>query len=109
MAVAGDRLPQMTSRKKTGVAFWAAVVGVMALVGYPLSFGPACWIASRNHEEHNSLLAAYRPLIWCELNGPAPLSRSIWWWTHLCAGSDWDWGHRHDGGFFWFHKDASSA
>ena len=37
----------MTERKKSGVAFWAAVVLVVLLVGYPLSFGPACWITSR--------------------------------------------------------------
>ncbi len=35
------------SRKKPSVAFWATVVVVVALVAYPLSFGPACWIASR--------------------------------------------------------------
>ena len=34
----------MTSdRKKPGVAFWATVALVVVLVGYPLSFGPACW------------------------------------------------------------------
>jgi hypothetical protein len=38
----------MTSRKKPGVAFWATVVLTVLLVVYPLSFGPACWIASRS-------------------------------------------------------------
>ena len=38
----------MTSRKKPGVAFWATVIVLVALVGYPLSFGPACWAASWN-------------------------------------------------------------
>jgi hypothetical protein len=33
----------MTSRKKPGVAFWATVVVTVALILYPLSFGPACW------------------------------------------------------------------
>src|SRR5258708_35393274 len=37
----------MTPRKKPGVAFWTTVVMVVLLVGYPLSFGPACWIATR--------------------------------------------------------------
>jgi hypothetical protein len=32
----------MTNRKQPGVAFWATVVVVAVLVGYPLSFGPAC-------------------------------------------------------------------
>ena len=34
----------MTDHKKPGVAFWATVALVAVLVGYPLSFGPACWI-----------------------------------------------------------------
>src|SRR5262245_51365182 len=33
-----------SSRKQPGVAFWAAVVIVVALVAYPLSIGPACWM-----------------------------------------------------------------
>ena len=34
-------------KKKPGVAFRATVVVVVVLMGYPLSFGPACWISSR--------------------------------------------------------------
>ena len=34
-----------SDRKKPGVAFWATVVLVAVLVGYPLSFGP--WMAVR--------------------------------------------------------------
>jgi hypothetical protein len=41
----------MTDRKKLGVAFWATVVVVVVLIGYPLSFGPACWIASRSEKK----------------------------------------------------------
>jgi hypothetical protein len=35
-------------KKKPGVAFWAIVLVVVLQVRYPLSFGPACWIASRS-------------------------------------------------------------
>ena len=31
----------MADRKKPGVAFWATVVVVVALIAYPLSMGPA--------------------------------------------------------------------
>jgi hypothetical protein len=36
-----------SSHKRPGIAFWATVVVVVALVAYPLSFGPACWIVPR--------------------------------------------------------------
>ena len=34
----------MTDHKKPGVAFWATVVVVVALVVYPLSAGPVVWL-----------------------------------------------------------------
>jgi hypothetical protein len=40
------RTSLMTSRKKPGLAFWATVALVVVLVAYPLSFGPACWVAT---------------------------------------------------------------
>jgi hypothetical protein len=38
----------MTDRKKAGVVPSATVALVAALVGYPLSFGPAFWIAANS-------------------------------------------------------------
>jgi len=38
----------MTSRKKPGTAFWTTVIVVVALVCYPLSFGPACWATAQS-------------------------------------------------------------
>jgi hypothetical protein len=50
----------MTSdRKKPGVAFWATVGLVVVLVGYPLSAGPAMWIADR---EWQPVADVYWPL-----------------------------------------------
>jgi len=54
----------MTSdRKKPGVAFWTTVVVVVLLVGYPLSFGPACWISSRTGFALRALPTVYRPFV----------------------------------------------
>ena len=51
------------SRKKPGVAFWPTVVVVVALVAYPLSFGPACWIASRTGTDRSPFYTTiYAPL-----------------------------------------------
>jgi hypothetical protein len=38
----------MTSRKPPSAAFWATVVVVVALVAYPLSFGPVTWAGYRD-------------------------------------------------------------
>ncbi len=37
----------MSEARKPTVRFWITVTLVSLLVGYPLSFGPACWIATR--------------------------------------------------------------
>ena len=36
-----------TDRKHPSAAFWITVALVVVLVGYPLSFGPACWATSK--------------------------------------------------------------
>ena len=54
----------MTDHKKPGVAFWATVVVVVALVTYPLSFGPACWVTSRINRGADLVPVVYRPLTW---------------------------------------------
>ena len=41
----------MTSnRKKPGVAGWVTVAVVAVLVGYPLSFEPACWLSKQSFD-----------------------------------------------------------
>src|SRR5262245_2006101 len=75
----------MTSRKKPGVAFWATVVVVAMLVGYPLSFGPACWIAWRASHSAPVIATIYSPLVRAGFRGPAPVRRALWWWGELCA------------------------
>jgi hypothetical protein len=37
----------MSDRKKPTAGFWITVSLVAVVVGYPLSFGPACWIVPR--------------------------------------------------------------
>ncbi len=54
----------MTSRKKPGVAFWTTVVVVVVLLAYPLSFGPACWLAGENETAMDAIPNAYYPILW---------------------------------------------
>ena len=51
------------SGKRPGVAFWATVVVVVLLVAYPLSFGPACWLADSGLLPEKPAIHCYRPLI----------------------------------------------
>lgn len=51
----------MTSPRKPAAGFWITVALVAVLVGYPLSFGPACWITSRVGIGNPFLI--YRPLL----------------------------------------------
>src|SRR4029453_18637396 len=64
-------------RKKPGVAFWATVVVVVALVAYPLSFGPACWISSRVQPSGNVVSVIYKPVILAWLRGPPPVEQVL--------------------------------
>ena len=69
----------MTSRKKPGVAFWATMVVVVALVVYPLSAGPALWIAHQDIPQWslNAICFVYAPMNWLEQESPAPIARAV--------------------------------
>ncbi len=52
----------MTSLKHLSAAFWATVVVVVVLVGYPLSFGPACWLTKSGCTTPNDVKSFYLPI-----------------------------------------------
>ena len=53
-------------RKKPAVAFWATMIVVVVLVGYPLSIGPVAWISDHLLPAWMTppIQAAYEPLFW---------------------------------------------
>ena len=99
----------MTSRKKPGVAFWATVVLVVALVGYPQSFGPACWITSRTNVGVSKIPVVYRPMMWGMARDDG-FSDALDWYSRLFAAPDWYWLDVSDPAtspydFVWMHFD----
>ena len=84
----------MTSdRQKPGVAFWVTVVLVAMLVGYPMSFGPACWWFTRSTTREGTTVVMgstqhyvprfYWPIGWLAARGPTPVVRAIGWYGTL--------------------------
>jgi hypothetical protein len=77
-------------RKKPGVAYWATVVVVVLLMGYPLSFGPACWWFSAPRSDGTWLInlndalpqapRMYWPFGWLVENGPESTRRITEWY-----------------------------
>lgn len=72
------------------------VVAAMALVAYPLSYGPAIWLSTRiteflrgdpasfNHTVlgvmYEVIEATYLPLVWVLQNAPAPVRATFRWY-----------------------------
>jgi hypothetical protein len=74
----------LTDREKPGVAFWATVVMVAALVGYPLSIGPAQWLIWNANFPGLGEAAhvAYRPIAFA-WGSSATAARVIDWYLRL--------------------------
>jgi hypothetical protein len=84
----------MTSPKKPGMAFWATVVVVAALVAYPLSFGPACWLATHANGgllSDRCLTTAYWPILQARHCGPDLLARGLDWYACVGTANGWIW------------------
>ncbi|HEY3966978.1 MAG TPA: hypothetical protein VGM05_20615 [Planctomycetaceae bacterium] len=81
----------MADRKKPGAAFWSTVVVAVVLVGYPLSFGPACWISSRMNSGAELVHFCYRPIVSGLSIKETRLSAAIQWYARWGASSGWRW------------------
>ena len=91
-------------RKKPGVAFWATVVLVVALVGYPLSLGPACWLSSGANAGSGFVSAAYHPMTW--LIGSGNAGTALVWYSSLFSDHCWNWIGNPDDGWTWEPCDS---
>jgi len=91
----------MTSHKKPGVVFWATVVVVVVLVGYPLSMRKACWISSRMNAGAPIVNVAYLPMMWIRDVGPEFIQDGILWYSRIGSARGWCWSGEND----WMHFD----
>jgi hypothetical protein len=80
----------MTDRKKPTAGFWITVALVAVLVGYPLSFGPACWVSSHLGHGADLVTTAYGPL---RKNSPEPIGDLLDRYSGFAAAPHWSWRH----------------
>ena len=73
--------------KKPGVGFGCAVLA-LALLAYPLSFGPACWITSRLNSGTKAIPVIYRPMTRAAESSLAVRS-AVQWYARLFAPDSW--------------------
>ncbi len=86
-------IPDMSEdRKKPGVAFWTTVVVVVLLIGYPLSFGPACWVTSRTNVGAALLPEIYCPMTWA-MSRHHRIHRVLDSYARLGSAPYWRWDH----------------
>ena len=77
-------------RKRAGTGFWLTVALAAVLV-YPVSFGPACWIPCRTRTGARILPMVYRPIIWAWDRLPRSLSSTLYGYSRMGATGDWWW------------------
>jgi hypothetical protein len=67
--------------KKPTAGFWITVALVAVLVGYPLSFGPACWLTRREVLPFRPTAHFYGPIIEVASTGPGWIRVAVGWYS----------------------------
>lgn len=72
---------------------WAKRLGlatlIVGLLGYPLSFGPACWISSHTDHGIDFVNSTFQPMLRIWWRGPTPIRHSVQWYALLFANDHW--------------------
>ena len=82
-------LGMASDRRHPPVALWVTIALVAMLVGYPLSFGPACWISSRRGTGVSVVNSAYQLMLGLAFDGPDVIQRGALWYGQLLADGGW--------------------
>jgi hypothetical protein len=73
----------MATPRRPAAGFWITVALVAVLVGYPLSFGPACWIVSRMPEDPECFRHFYLPIAWLQWTDRPIIGNAVGWYGEL--------------------------
>ena len=84
-------------KKKPTAGFWITVALVVALVAYPLSFGPACWIEARWPTVDFSF--CHRPLLRIA-NGNGIVAQALFWYANLGTHRNRLWARTEHGSLY---------
>jgi hypothetical protein len=66
-------------RKKTSAGFWCTITIMALLILYPLSFGPASWLAFHDMRTCHFVEIAYRPILWLGTHNQIIRSVATWY------------------------------
>ena len=90
----------MSDCKRPSAGFWITVVLAAVLIGYPVSFGPACWISSRATVLVPAVEILYFPVlcVWGYFSY-TPVNDFLHWYSQLGAPPGWYWTCTNE----WFH------
>jgi hypothetical protein len=81
----------------------AVVVGLV--LGYPLSFGPACWISGPEHVIDGAFCTFYRPLLIALQHCPQPVRNGARWYFELWLPSGIEFIGEPKAAWFLDHKE----
>ena len=87
----------MASSRKPTAEFWITVAFLAVLVGYPISFGPACWVSSRHGRSSSAEIVShiYAPAIRVCSRCPNFVLDFAWWYSEVGAANNYRWYFGH--------------
>jgi len=94
-------------REKPTATFWVTMTLVAVLVGYPLSFGPACGLADNDLLPFDPIESAFHPIVRLMMNGPNPVRQAILGYASICGGEGT--ALRMDSNWWWEHYEADGS